>query len=330
MKYNTLGNSDIKISEWSLGCSGIGGRVQLYGYDFGWNDVTEADLTAAIRKAVDAGVNHFDVADLYGLGNAERRLADTLHRLGLNSNDFIISSKVGWMRGTAEHAYEPWHMRRQCEQSLRNLKRDYLDLYYLHNGDFGPDDRWLGPAAETLDELQKEGLIRLKGQSAYSTPDFLKTVPIVRPDVLQSRGNLLDIEFIAPDSPVSRLLTKTGASFVAFSPLAAGVLSDAFDPANPPVFEKGESRRGNPRFEAPYLARLRPALESLAQRFGTTREGIPAIAMRYILEQANVAAVLNGFQRPSDIDSSAAILDTQLNEQDIQWLNETFTPLRNT
>jgi aryl-alcohol dehydrogenase-like predicted oxidoreductase len=90
MKYRKLGTSDIKVSEISLGCWTMGGLNWADGRPNGWANVNEDEITAAVKKAVDAGVNHFDNADVYGNGKAERMLARVLKRLGLKSEDFII------------------------------------------------------------------------------------------------------------------------------------------------------------------------------------------------------------------------------------------------
>ena len=76
-------------------------------------------------------MNHFDNADVYGNGKAERMLARAFKKLGVKSTDYIIASKCGSFPGTAAHAYEPQHIRPQCEQSLINLDREYIDLYYF-------------------------------------------------------------------------------------------------------------------------------------------------------------------------------------------------------
>src|SRR3974390_94500 len=141
MEYRRLGNSDITVSEISVGCWTMGGWNWVDGTPNGWANVDENEITAAIKRAVDAGVNHFDNADVYGNGRAERMLARVLKRLGLKSTDFIIATKLGHFPGTAENAYEPAHIRHQCEQSLINLKRDVVDIYYFHHGDFGEKDR---------------------------------------------------------------------------------------------------------------------------------------------------------------------------------------------
>ena len=171
MKYRKLGKSDIEVSEISLGCWTMGGLNWVNGDPNGWANVDEKEIAEAINYAIDHGVNHFDNADVYGNGRAERMLARIL---GNRTNNFIIATKIGWFPGTAANAYEPAHIRHQCEQSLINLKRDYIDLYYFHHGWFGDRDEYLDDAVEVMYRLKDEGKIRLVGQSAYSHKDFVK------------------------------------------------------------------------------------------------------------------------------------------------------------
>ena len=95
MKYRTLGATDVKVSEISLGCWTMGGLNWVNGSPNGWANVDEDEITKAIKLAIDKGVNHFDNADVYGNGKAERMLARVLKRLGLKSTDFIIATKIG-------------------------------------------------------------------------------------------------------------------------------------------------------------------------------------------------------------------------------------------
>src|SRR5579862_5540853 len=270
MNYRTIGTDGLKVSEISFGCWTMGGLNWVNGTPNGWADVNEDEITAGIKAGIDAGVNHFDNADVYGNGRAEWMLARVLDRLGLKTTDFVIATKIGHFPGTAEHAYEPAHIRHQCEQSLINLKRDYIDLYYFHHGDFGPNAKYLEAAASTMDKLVAEGKVRIKGQSAYSADDFERVVPIVKPQVLQSWANALDDQFIRPGSRVSTLLEKNKMSFVAFSPLAQGRLLDKYDPSKPPQFEPGDHRAGKHAFSAETIAKLKPKLETLKSRFGST------------------------------------------------------------
>jgi myo-inositol catabolism protein IolS len=320
MHYRTLGTSDIKVSEISLGCWTMGGLNWVNGTPNGWANVNEDDITAAIKRAVDAGVNHFDNADVYGNGKAECMLARVLKRLGLKSTDYVIATKVGHFPGTAEHAYEPLHIRHQCEQSLKNLGRDYIDLYYLHHGDFGPNGEWLQEAADTLDALVREGKIRLKGQSAYSETDFLRAVPVVKPAVLQSWANALARDFITPGGTVPRLLAEHRMSYVAFSPLAQGLLLDKFDPEKPPAFEEGDHRRNSGRFTPEKLRALKPKLAQLKARFGATTEDLAAVAQRYLLNQPYLACVIPGFRNERQVACNLAAGGRELSAEEMAFI----------
>jgi myo-inositol catabolism protein IolS len=321
MKFRTLGQTGVSVSEISLGCWTMGGLNWVDGQANGWANVDEDEIIAAIRRAVDAGVNHFDNADVYGNGRAERMLARALKRLGLNSTEFVIATKVGHFRGTAEHAYDPMHLRHQCEQSLKNLGREYVDIYYLHHGDFGPNGEWLEGAAETLEALVKEGKVRIKGQSAYSEADFQRAVPVVKPAVLQSWASALRSEFIRPDGVVARLLAEHRMSFVAFSPLQQGILLGKFDPENPPQFDEGDTRRTNPRFRPENLRPLKPKLAKLKERFGARTEDLAAMALRYVLNHSNVACVIPGFRNEAQVACNLGAMHRELSAADVAFID---------
>ena len=302
----------------------MGGLNWVNGNPNGWANVDEDEITAGIKIAVDAGVNHFDNADVYGNGRAERMLARVFDKLGLQTNDFVIATKIGHFPGTADHAYEPAHIRHQCEQSLLNLKREYIDLYYFHHGDFGPNAERLPEAAATLDALVSEGKVRVKGQSAYSADDFERAVPVVRPQVLQSWANALDDQFVRPGSRLSTLMEQHGMTFVAFSPLAQGRLLDKFDPAHPPAFEPGDHRAGSDAFGAEAITALQPKLAKLKARFGDSTEALASVALGYILAQPRVACVIPGFRNERQARCNLATESRPLTTADLEFIQETL------
>jgi aryl-alcohol dehydrogenase-like predicted oxidoreductase len=303
----------------------MGGLNWVNGSPNGWADVDEDEVTAGIKAAIDAGVNHFDNADVYGNGRAERMLARVLNRLGVKSEDFVIATKIGHFPGTAAHAYEPAHIRHQCEQSLINLKRDYIDIYYFHHGDFGKDGIYLEAAAETLDKLVEEGKVRVKGQSAYSVSDFQRAVPVVRPQALQSWAHALDDAFVRPGSPLVALMEQYDMTFVAFSPLAQGRLLDKFDPNNPPQFEPGDHRKGSRAFSTEAILELKPKLEILKGRFGGSVEELARMALQYILAMPRVACVIPGFRNERQARCNIAGADRPLTPEEVQFIQETLS-----
>ncbi len=302
----------------------MGGLSWSEGRSNGWADVDEGEITQAIKLGLDAGVNHFDNADVYGNGRAERMLRRALDTLGVRSTDVVIATKVGWFRGTAEHAYEPGHIRHQCEQSLVNLGRDYLDLYYFHHADYGPDDRDLDDAVEVMNGLVREGKVRFKGQSGYSAEDFERVVPKVQPHVLQTWGNAIDDEFIRPGSRLQALMDEHDLGLVAFSPLAQGLLLDKYDPANPPQFEEGDHRRGDEGFSAENLAALKPKLARLKERFGATAEDLAAVSLNFVLGHPRVSCVIPGFRSPRQAKINVSAAGRELAAEDIEFIRKTL------
>ncbi len=320
MRYRNLGSSDVKVSEISFGCWTMGGLNWSNGASNGWASVDEDEIARAIKLGVDAGVNHFDNADVYGNGRSERMLARVLQKLGLRSTDFVIATKVGHFPGTAAHAYEPAHIRHQCEQSLINLKRDHIDLYYFHHGDFGPGDRYLPGAVETMEQLVKEGKVRLKGQSAYSENDFERIVPALKPQVLQSWAHALDDHFVRPGSRIVKLMEEYGMTFVAFSPLAQALLLGKYKLGEIPHFEPGDIRSESGRFKPESLAEVLPKVDKLKARFGSETEKLASVALNYVLAQPRVACVIPGFRNERQAQCNVAAAGNDLGEEEIAFI----------
>ncbi len=321
MRYRKLGTSNIEVSEISLGCWTLGGLNWVNGSPNGWANVDEAEVARAVDYALDQGVNHFDNADVYGNGRAERMLS---HLLGERTKKIVIATKVGWFPGTALHAYEPAHIRHQCEQSLINLKRDFIDLYYLHHGDFGPQAQYLDGAVETLERLKKEGKIRLIGQSAYSDDDFERAVSKVRPDVLQSWANSADTRFIRPGSRTRKLLDERGMSFVTFSPLGQGLLLGKYKAIAPPQFEEGDHRKGSSQFTVENIAQMEVKVEKLKSRFGGETKDLARAALQYLLSFPCVACVIPGFRNLRQVEVNLSAADKPLTTDDVAFVRGVF------
>jgi aryl-alcohol dehydrogenase-like predicted oxidoreductase len=273
---------------------------------------------------LDAGVNHFDNADVYGNGRAERMLARILKKLGVKSASMVLATKVGHFPGTAEHAYEPDHIRHQCEQSLVNLRRDYIDIYYFHHGNFGPGDHYLADAIEVMHSLMKEGKVRFLGLSAYSLSDFQRLVPRIKPNVVQSWANALDDQFIREGSAMQKLMEEHHLGFVAFSPLAQGRLLDKYDPKRPPQFEPGDHRRDSRFFSEEALEALKPKLAKLKKRFGDTTPDLASMALNYVLAHERVACVIPGFRNARQAQCNVAAAGRRLSDADLKFIRDTL------
>lgn len=339
MRYHDIPGTGLKLSEIGFGCWTMGGpNWNLFtGKPIGWGDVNEDDVVAGLKAGLDAGVNHFDNADIYGNGRAERMLRDCLKKLGVKPSSVVIATKVGWFAGTSIHAYTPRHIRNQCEQSLENLGVEAIDLYYFHNPYFAD---WAHPlnkrapvgeampgniadAAATMQELVGEGKVRVVGQSAYSVAEFQRTVPITRPRVLQSRASMLFDEVIRPGSATQRIMGEQGIRFVGFSPLGQGLLLDKFDPEKPPKFEEGDVRGANEAFTPERLRALKPRVQRLKERFGGSVEELASAAIRFVAGHEHVASVIPGFRNERQARCNVARCDTPaMTAEDLEFCRE--------
>lgn len=325
MQYRELGKTGMKISEISLGCWTLGGLNWVNGVPNGWANVDENEAAEAIHYAIDHGVNHFDNADVYGNGKAEQMLARIL---GNKTNDVTIATKVGWFPGTAKHAYEPQHIRHQCEQSLVNLKRDHIDLYYFHHGHFGDNDEYLDDAVEVMNRLKEEGKIRFIGQSAYSHEDFQKLVPKVKPDALQSFASAMDDRFVADGTPTRKLLEEYPMSFIAFGPVAQGLLLGKYSAKNPPKFEAGDHRANADRFKQENLEKVEPKIEKLKEHFGSSVEELARVALQYLLHYKVTGAVIPGFRNLKQVKSNLSGIDKPLTADEFSFVKDIFRDMQ--
>jgi aryl-alcohol dehydrogenase-like predicted oxidoreductase len=333
MRYRTLGNTDIRISEIGFGCWTMGGPnwSPQNGQAIGWAEVNEDEILAAIKVGLDAGVNHWDNADVYGNGRAERILGRCLKKLGVKPGTQVIATKIGHFRGTASHAYHPAHIRHQCEQSLRNLQVDVIDLYYFHHGSYvgedvnGQQHDYLHEAAATMHALVKEGKVRAIGQSAYSNEDFERAIPVLKPHVLQNKANLRYQDFIKPGCKLQQLMEQYKCDFVAFGPLDQGILLDKFDPENPPKFAEGDYRNQRKDMLPESLRTLKPKMQQLKDRFGPTTEALASAACRFVLGHDHVCSTIPGFRNARQAACNLkAASDPAMSDADIEFCRRLF------
>ncbi len=319
-----LGRTELEVSEISLGCWTLGGPAWSEGIPVGWGGLDEDEAERAVEQALDLGVNHFDTADVYGNGRSERLLGRVI---GSRRKEIVLATKVGWFAGTAEHAYHPLNIRHQIEQSLENLNTDYVDIYYFHHGGFGNGDRYLDDAVEVMRNLRREGKVRFIGQSAYTQEDFKKLIPKVDPDVLQGSAHMLNLKMIGPESRVARMILERDLGFVAFSPMAQGLLLDKYSADNPPVFPEGDNRSRSIWFKADFLHLMEPRLAALKERFGPTTADLVRASLQYVLSYPAVGCVIPGFRSREQVKMNLSAAGRPISEEDVHWVFQLFADL---
>lgn len=286
-----------------------------------------------LDTAYELGANLFDTADVYGHGHSERLLGEFLRHVPRSA--VAVTSKVGYFTGTAAHAYEPLHMRHQLEQTLHNLGTDHLDIYLLHNANFGPEDRYLTGAVETMRTFQAEGLVRaigMRGPHRYA-PDrlvkdalrddkyvrFRELFEVIRPEVLTVRYNLLTPGRSGSDD-IFTFAAHRDAVVLVNKPLGQGLLTGKYNPQQPPVFGDGDHRRRKRWFTPAALTILLDELAPLRERFGAQPRDLIRVALRYCLHARTVLIV--GFTRPAQVVENLTCLGEPLTAADVEFIAE--------
>ncbi len=304
-----LGRTSLMVSPICFGCWQMG---QTF-----WGRVPEEDLIAAVRRALELGINFFDTADAYGNGTAERILGRALK--GFHRDSFIVATKV------YHHWYEDDRPRHpdlsydyiiwECEQSLRRLGLDYIDLYQAHAFDVltHPEE-----TARAFEKLKEDGKIRYAGCSNYNAEQLRAALKFGRMDTLQPRYNLLQRE---AEETLFPLCMAEGIGVLTYSSLAMGLLTGKFTGketfsdvrANVPLFQ-GENFRRN----VEKVNRLKP----IAEEFGVT---VTQLVLRTTLSHPAVTSAIVGIKRPEQIEDAAGAIGWALSRQDYYRIREALS-----
>lgn len=326
-----------------VGAWALGGPDHNLDLPMGWSTADDAASRRGLEAAYELGANLIDTADVYGHGHSERVIGDFVATVERTS--VVLSSKVGYHRGTARHAYLPSAMRRQLETSLENLRTDRLDIYFFHNADFGVDDRYLDEAVAQMRDFQRQGLVTavgMRGPHRYATERvtvakdergdkyarFAYLAQKVRPDYLAARFNALTPPPAAGRPDIFALAASLGASVLINKPLAQGLLTGKYDPDRPPAFGPGDHRLRKAWFTPGALRIIRDGLAPLRQRFGDTPSALTRIALQFCLQQADNAAILVGFTRPEQIAENLTAVGDPLTGEELTFVRDTLGRLQ--
>ena len=286
MKTNTLGNSDLQITRFGLGSWAIGGGD----WQFGWSSQEDDDSVAAIHRALEIGINWIDTAAVYGLGHSEEVVARALSTWsGVRPYVFTKCGMVWDGDKKVDYSLKADSIRRECENSLRRLRTDVIDLYQIHwPADDAPETQegW-----STLASLQKEGKVRWIGVSNFSYEE-LKVAQITAPITsLQPPYSLIRREVEKDIFPFCR---NQGIGVIVYSPMGAGLLTGAMTKDRAASLASDDWRSRSPEFQEPKLSQnlaLAARIKNVAER-----QGVPAgaVAAAWTLQNPAVSGAIIG------------------------------------
>lgn len=308
MERRRLGRMGPCVSALGLGCMSISGS-------YGATD--EAETMRLFDRAVDHGIDHLDTADIYGMGASEELIGKFLKR---QQPRISLASKGGirYVRATGERWIDnsPAYLRYALENSLTRLGRDHIELYYVHRRE---ESRPIEETIDALAQLKREGKIGAIGLSEVSPDTLRRAHQVHRIDAVQSEYSLWTR---LPERGMLQACSELGVAFVAFSPLARGMLTGGMpDPAS---LSSRDFRSKNPRFSPGNFEKNVAAVakfEAAARAMGRT----PAeLAIAWVLAQNDTIIAIPGTRFGSHIDALAAGADLRLSPAQLNDIASAF------
>ena len=300
MQLRQLGRTEILVSPVIMGTWQAGKAM--------WTGIDDNETRRAMRAALDAGINTFDTAEVYGNGHSERIIADALSDV---RDQVVIASKV-----FSNHLkYD--QVVTACNRSLKNLKSDYIDLYQIHwpPGTFGHPKVPLEETMRALNDLKEQGKIRAIGVSNFSRAQMEDAAQYGAVDSLQPPYSLFWRNLEKEEAPYC---VEKKMSIWAYSPMAQGLLTGKFAPDH--QFAKGDHRAGHRLFQPDNFERVQQALAELrpiAQKYEAT---LGQLALAWVIAQPNCFAIA-GARNAEQATQNAAAGTIQLEKADLEAMD---------
>lgn len=312
MKTQQLGNTDMQITPIGFGTWAIGGG----GYQFGWGPQDDEQSIAAINHALDLGINWIDTAAVYGLGHAEEVVARALKGRSARPYIFTKCSRVWDEHGNITSSLKAQSIRRECENSLRRLQTDVIDLYQAHwpNPDPDVEEGW-----STMAELKKEGKVRYIGVSNFNVSQMRRIMQIAPIRSLQPPYSMIhpDVE-----NDILPFCHKHNLGVIVYSPMASGLLTGSMTRERIAKLPEDDWRRRDPDFQEPRLSRNLALVERLAG-IGFMHNLTPGVvAIAWALRNPAVTGAIVGARRPDQVDGIIGAAEFRLTDSEIAQIDE--------
>jgi aryl-alcohol dehydrogenase-like predicted oxidoreductase len=309
-----LGRSGAAFTRLGLGTWAIGGP-----WRFGWGPVDDAESIAAIRRAVDEGINWVDTAAVYGLGHAEEIVGRALK--GRASGEVLVCTKCGRKTrpdGTPYGDLRPGSIRAECEASLRRLGVERLDLYQIHWPDLESGTS-LEESWSAMAELVDEGKVQWIGVSNFDVDQLERCEAIRHVDSLQPPLSMVQRTALSHVIPWAAA-HQTGV--IVYSPMASGLLSGSFDRDRLESLPADDMRRRRPEFAEPWLSRNLALVERLRVFAGELECSIAELAIAWTLAQHGVTGAIVGARRPDQVDGWLGAANLQLTDEQLRAIDD--------
>src|ERR1700722_8369300 len=310
MQTRTLGNSDLRITPVGYGAWAAGGS----GWDFAWGAQDDNDSIAAIHRSLELRGNWIDTAAVYGTGHSEEVVARALQQWKGPRPYVFTKCSMRWDKnGRVTKAHTAASIRQECEDSLRRLQVDTIDLYQVH---WPPEDN--GPGLEeswqTLAALQKEGKVRWIGVSNFDVPQLQRAEKIAPVTSLQPPYPLIRRQIENETLPFCE---RRGIGVIVYSPMASGLLTGAMTPERIAKFPEDDWRKNSSEFREPKLSKNLELVERLKKVAARYKATPGAIAIAWTLRVPAVTGAIVGARNAKQAEEVMRAGEIKLTPQDI-------------
>ncbi|HSQ58109.1 MAG TPA: aldo/keto reductase [Gemmata sp.] len=313
MQTRKLGNSDLHITAIGFGAWAIGGG----GWAFAWGTQDDRDYIAAIREALDLGINWIDTAAVYGLGHSEEVVANALEGATKRPYVFTKCGRVWDEKGQIGKCLKAASIRAECEASLRRLKVDAIDLYQMH---WPEPDEDIEEGWQTMLKLKEEGKVRWVGVSNFSAEQMARIAKFGPITSLQPPYSLIRREIEASILPYC---AASGIGTIVYSPMASGLLTGAMTRERIVALPADDWRKEkNKHYQEPLLSR-NLALVQVLKAIGARKGKKPGeVAISWTLRHPAVTAAIVGARRPGQLQELLGAAEWRLTATEINEIDE--------
>lgn len=305
MQYQEFGKTGLKVSKLCLGTWGIGGA--------GWDSYSDESRMDAIKAALECGINFIDTAPAYNAGKAECYVGEILNKLK-KRREVVISTKCGnkFVDGKYLRCGSKESILKQCDESLKNLKTDYIDIYLVHWPD--PDVE-LEETIDAVSTLKKEGKILHAGVSNFSKEQIEEAQKYCKIEAFQPQYSLADRK----DEKLIRWAYEQGLGIMTYGTLGGGILTGNYRKLR--TFEQTDSRnRFYPYFKEPLFSKAMELLTVMDQIAEERNVSLAQIAEKWVLQKRFVSSCIIGTQSRARVEENCRNLQWELTDNEIRRL----------